>query len=147
MAYFTYDTSVIIARRPIDLRPKPGGLVLSSVVLMELTASAIDDSRRKMYEHLFHEHQQNKSLLVPNDNDWFFASKVLFWLARRRRKVQGGSLRRLQPGMAQRMAFDALLAASARSRQVAVVTENWNDFKAIQRFCNVKLIKASDFFG
>jgi predicted nucleic acid-binding protein len=147
MPYFTYDTSVIIARRSIVLRPTPGGLVLSSVVLMELTASAIDDSQRKVYEFLFREHQQNKSLLVPNDNDWFFASKVLFWLARRRRKVQGGSLRRLQPGMAQRMAFDALLAASARSRQVAVVTENWNDFKAIQRFCNVKLIKASDFFG
>lgn len=146
MAYFTYDTSVIIARRSIVLRPTPGGLVLSSVVLMELTASAIDDSQRKVYEFLFREHQQNKSLLVPNDNDWFFASKVLFWLARRRRKVQGGNLRRLQPGMAQRMAFDALLAASARSRQVAVVTENWNDFKAIQRFCNVKLIKGSDFF-
>jgi predicted nucleic acid-binding protein len=95
---------------------------------------------------LFREHQQNKSLLVPNDNDWFFASKVLFWLARRRQNVQGGSLRRLQPGMAQRMAFDALLAASARSRQIAVVTENWNDFKAIQRFCKVQLIKGSDFF-
>jgi predicted nucleic acid-binding protein len=146
MAYFTYDTSVIIARRSIDLRPTSGGLVLSSVVLMELTASAIDDSQRKVYEFLFREHQQNDSLIIPNDNDWLFASKVLFWLARRRRKVQGGSLRRLQPGMAQRMAFDALLAASARSRQVAVVTENWNDFKAIQRFCNVKLIKASDFF-
>ena len=146
MAYFTYDTSVIIARKPLDLRAKPSGLVLSSVVLLELTASAIDDSQRKVYEHLFREHQQNKSLLVPNDNDWFFASKVLFWLTRRRRRVLGGRLRRLQPGTAQRMAFDALLAASARSRQVAVVTENWNDFKAIQRFCNVKLIKSSDFF-
>jgi predicted nucleic acid-binding protein len=146
MAYFTYDTSVIIARRSLDLRAKPGGLLLSSVVLLELTASAIDDSQRKVYEHLFREHQQNNSLLVPNDNDWFFASKVLFWLTRRRRGVQGGSLRRLQPGMAQRMAFDALLAASARSRKVVVVTENWNDFKAIQRFCKVHLIKGSDFF-
>lgn len=146
MAYFTYDTSVIIARRSLDLRPKPGGLFLSSVVLLELTASAIDDSRRKMYEFLFRQHEQNDSLIVPNDNDWFFASKVLFWLAQRRRRVQRGSLRRLQPGMAQRMAFDALLAASARSREVAVVTENWNDFKAIQRYCDVKLIKGSDFF-
>jgi len=146
MAYFTYDTSVIIARRPIDLRPRRGGLVLSSVVLMELTASAVDDSQRKNYEFLFREHEQNDSLIVPNDNDWFFASKILFWLARRRRKVQGGRLYRLQPGMAQRMAFDALLAASARSRQVAVITDNWNDFRAIQCFCNVKLIKGSDFF-
>jgi len=69
MAYFTYDTSVIIARRPIDLRPRRGGLVLSSVVLMELTASAVDDSQRKNYEFLFREHEQNDSLIVPNDND------------------------------------------------------------------------------
>jgi len=44
------------------------------------------------------------------------------------------------------MALDALLAASARRWKAAVITENWNDFKAIQHFCNVKLVKASDFF-
>ena len=44
------------------------------------------------------------------------------------------------------MALDALLAASARRRQATVVTENWKDFKSIQRFCNVKVSKAGDFF-
>lgn len=147
MAYFTYDTSVIIARRRIDLRAKPSDFLLSSVVLMELTASATDDSQRKLYEYLFRKHQQHHSLLVPSDDDWFLASKVLFWLARRRRRVQGGRLRRLDRGIAQRMAFDALLAVSARRWRAAVVTENWDDFKAIQHFCDVKLIKASDFFN
>ena len=146
MAYFTYDTSAIIARRSIDLRAEQSWFLLSSIVLLELTVGAVDDSQRKAYEHLFREHQQNNSLLVPTNEDWFFASRILFWLTRRRRRVQGGRLRPLDPGMAQRMAFDALLAVSARIRRATIVTENWNDFKAIQHFCNVKLIKASDFF-
>jgi len=146
MAYFTYDTSAIIARRSIDLRTDQSWLLLSSIVLLELTASAVDDSQRKAFEQLFREHQQNNSLLVQTDGDWLFASRILFWLSRRRRRVQGGRLRPLAPGMAQRMAFDALLAVTARARQAAIVTENWDDFKAIQYFCNVRLIKASDFF-
>jgi hypothetical protein len=44
------------------------------------------------------------------------------------------------------MALDALLAASARRWEAAVVTDNWDHFKAIQYFCDFKLIKASDFF-
>ena len=146
MAYFTYDTSAIIARRSIDLRTDQSWLLLSSIVLLELTASAVDDSQCKAFEQLFGEHQQNNSLLVPTDEDWLFASRILFWLTRRRRRVQGGRLSPLNPGMAQRMALHALLAVSARIRRATIVTENWKDFKAIQHFCNVMLIKASDFF-
>ena len=28
----------------------------------------------------------------------------------------------------------------------AIGTDNWDDFKAIQRYCHLKLIKGSDFF-
>jgi hypothetical protein len=45
MPYFTYDTSVMVSRQLIDLR-KTNGLLMSSVVLLELTASAKDGSRR-----------------------------------------------------------------------------------------------------
>ena len=45
------------------------------------------------------------------------------------------------------MALDVLIAVSARRWKAAVVTENWLDFKAIQRYCNVTIIKASTFFG
>jgi hypothetical protein len=45
------------------------------------------------------------------------------------------------------MAMNALLATSAKRREATIVTENWDDFKAIQHFCDVKLIKASDFFN
>jgi predicted nucleic acid-binding protein len=52
----------------------------------------------------------------------------------------------MKPGGTQRMALDALLAAAARRWKVTVVTENWDDFKAIQRYCNVKIVKGSEFF-
>ena len=146
MAYFTYDTSLIISKKHIDLRSRTKDFLLSSIVLLELTASAKDDSERKFYEGVFRDCDQDNALIVPNDADWLFASKILFWLTRRRRRVDGGKLRQLDPGMSQRMALDALLAASARRRKAAVVTEDWAHFKAIQYFCGVKLIKASDFF-
>jgi predicted nucleic acid-binding protein len=146
MPYFTYDTSVMISRPLFELRLRTKGLVLSSVVLLEMMASATDDSRRKVYEGLFQDYGQDESLIVPNEADWLLASKILYWLSRRRRRIDGGRLRQLAPGMSQRMALDALIAVSARRWEAAVVTENWEHFKAIQYFCGVKLIKASDFF-
>jgi len=146
MPYFTYDTSVVIGRRPLVFPGKSSYFRPSAVVIMELMLSAKDDTERRVYERVYRDCQHDESLIVPNDADWLLASKILFWLTRRRRRVEGGRLRRLDPGMSQRMAMDALLATSARRRQAAIVTENWNDFKAIQHFCNVKLIKASDFF-
>src|SRR5215213_291122 len=145
MSYFTYDTAVIIARRPVDLH-KTKGLLLSSVVLLELMASAPDDSLRKVYEGLCLNYERDNTLIVPSGADWLLAGKILYWLTHRRRRVDGGRLHQLAPGMSQRMALDALIATSAWRRKAAVVTENWDHFKAIQYFCGVKLIKASDFF-
>ena len=146
MPYFTYDTSVVIARRSLEFPGKSSNFRLSAVVIMELTASAKDDALRRVYERVFRDSEHDKSLIVPNNADWLLASKVLFWLTQRRRRVEGGRLRPLDPGMSQRLALDTLLAASAMRWKAAVITENWDHFKAIQRFCNVKLIKGSDFF-
>ncbi len=145
MPYFTYDTSVIISRRLVDL-PQPTNFLVSAVVLMELAASATDASQRKVYEQLFQNYREDNSLIVPNEDDWLLASKVLYWLSQGRRRSGGGRLRRLDKGVSQRMALDALLAASARRCKAVVVTENWKDFKSIQRFCNVKIVKAAEFF-
>lgn len=146
MPYFTYDTSVIISRRLVALPEPRGNFRLSSIVLMELTASATDDWQRKIYEEVFRGYQKKEALIVPNEDDWLLASKVLYWLTQSRRRSGGGRVPRLDRGASQRMALDALLAASARRWKVGVVTENWKDFKSIQRFCNVKIFKAADFF-
>ena len=146
MPYFTYDTSVLISRRALELLGKSNWLLMSAVVLLELEASASDNTERKVYELWYQQYLEDGSLIVPNDADWLLAGRILFWLTQRRRRLEGGRLRRLPAGASQRMAMDVLLATSARRREAAIVTYNWHDFKAIQRFCNVKIIKAPDFF-
>ena len=146
MSYFTYDTSVIISRKVTDLPGLPGSFLMSAVVLMELTASAKDDSQRKVYERLFRNYQQDNSLIVPDENDWLLASRILFWLTQGRRRTTQGKLKRLPAGMAQRMALDVLIAVSSRRWRATVVTDNYDDFKTIQRYCKTKIAKASDFF-
>ena len=143
MPYYTFDTSVIISRKLTDI---PDNFLLSVVVLSELMASAKDESERKRYEALARDYRRDNSLIVPSFNDWLLASKVLYWLSQERRRRSGGKSPRLRPGITQRMALDALIATSARRWSATVITDNWDDFKAIQRYCKINLIKAADFF-
>lgn len=147
MSPFTYDTSVIISRKPQLLPVKFGNFLWSAVVLLELMASARDESQRKVYEQLFRKYDQNECLMVPHPDDWLLAGKVLYLLSNDRRRSDGGKLKRLQPGVAQRMALDVLIAVSARRWKATVVTENWQDFKAIQRYCKTKCVRASEFLA
>ncbi len=146
MPYFTYDTSVCVSRKLTDLQEMPGSFLMSAVVLMELTAGARDESRRKFYEGISRRYQKTDLLIVPNDEDWLLTSKILFLLTNHRRRSEQGKLRRLPPGASQRLALDVLIAVSARRCRAQVVTENWADFKAIQRYCNTTIIKAAQFF-
>jgi len=146
MPYFTYDTSVFISRKLTDFRIMPRGFLLSAIVLMELTAAAKDNSLRKFYEGMFWQYKKKELLIVPSADDWLLASKILFLLTHARRRSQKGKLRALPPGASQRLALDVLIAVSARRWKAQVVTENWSDFKAIQRYCNTTIIKATNFF-
>jgi predicted nucleic acid-binding protein len=146
MPFFTYDTSVIISRRPTLLPDKASNFLWSAVVLMELTASAKDDSQRKVYQQLFRQYSQDNSLMVPNEDDWLLASKVLYLLSQDRKRRHRGKLKRLHPGASQRMALDVLIAVSARRWRATVVTENWDDFKAIERYSRTRIVRASAFF-
>ena len=147
MAYFTYDTSVIISRKLTGLLDMPSSFLMSAIVLTELSASARDDSARKVYETLFHAYQKELRLIVPNTEDWLLASKILFLLTSKRRRLEHGALKRLPRGASQNITLDVLIAVSARRMKASIVTDNWADFKAIQRYCNAKIIKASSFFG
>lgn len=121
MAYFVCDTSTYISRKLSDL---PDNFLFSSVVLMELMAGAADESQRKVYEQVHREYARDNSLIVPDEDDWLRASKVLYQLAHARRRSSKGKAPRLQPGASQRMALDVLIAVSARSYDATVVTEN-----------------------
>lgn len=147
MAYFTYDTSVIVSRKLSDLKEMPRNFRLSAIALLELIASADDASDRKAYEQLFRQYQKDNLLIVPNEDDWLLASKILYLLTHERKRSQRGKLKRLPPGASQRLALDVLIAVSARRWKAQVVTENWADFKVIQRYCNATIVKASNFFS
>jgi len=146
MPYFTYDTSVIIAIKLSDFHKMPQRFLMSAVVLMELIGGAKDPAERKIHERMFLQYQKNKLLIVPTDDDWLIAAKILFLLAHARKHSKKGKLQRLAPGVSRRMALDVLIAVSARRWKAQVVTENWTDFKAIQRYCNTTIIKAANFF-
>jgi predicted nucleic acid-binding protein len=143
MAYLVCDTSTYISRKLSDL---PDNFLFSSIVLTELMAGAVDETQRKVYERVHRAYAKDNSLIVPDEDDWLTASKVLFSLSQVRRRRAGGRAPRQKPGAAQRMAFDVLVAVSARRWNATVITENWDDFKAIQRYSKFKLVKGSDFF-
>ena len=147
MAYFTYDTSVCISRKITDFDEMPDNFRMSAVVLMELITGAHDESRRKFYEKVFWRYQKSELLIVPDVSDWLVAAKILFLLTHARKRAQKGKLQKLPPGASQRLALDVLIAVSARRWKAQVVTENWNDFKAIQRYCNATIVKAAQFFS
>jgi len=125
----------------------PGSFLLSAIVLTELSAGAADRTERKVYENLFHAYRKERRLIVPTVGDWLLTSKVLFLLTNQRRHLHLGKLKRLPPGASQRLALDVLIAVSARRWKAQVVTENWADFKAIQRYCNTTIIRAAQFFN
>jgi len=146
MPYFTYDTSVIISRKIAALHEMPKNFRMSAIVLMELTASAKDESRRKSYEWAFRQFQENNLLIVPSAEDWLLAAKIIFLLTEGRRREGGGKLKRLPPGASQRLALDVLIAVSARRWKAQVVTENWADFKSHPALLQHTNRQATQFF-
>ena len=60
MRTYTFDTSVIIAHR---VRELPKNLVLSAVVIAELTAGTADESTRKVYEAMRLEFHNGNALI------------------------------------------------------------------------------------
>ncbi len=144
MIRITFDTSVIIAYK---VTGAPKNFVLSAPVISELISGASDNSERKGYEATRRDHEKNGTLIVPTTEDWLRASRILFWLSQKRKKQSGGQTPPSKPGASQRMILDALIAVSARREEVIVVTNDWDDYKAIQYYCKVKLKRGSDYFG
>jgi len=110
MPIHSFDTSVVIAYR---VRELPARFLLSAVVLAELTAAAPDDSTRKDYAAMRRRYGKLGALVVPTDDDWLTASRILFWLSRGRKKRAGANRPKLIPGASQRAFFDDLIAVRA----------------------------------
>lgn len=143
-APITFDSSIIIAYK---VKSVPERYLWSAVVLAELSASANDDSVRKAHEATRHAYEQKGKLIVPTTEDWLLASRILFWLTRGRKQRAGGKAPPQKAGASQRMMLDALIAVSTRRVGATLVTNDYDDFKAIQHYCPVKLRRGSDYFA
>ncbi len=99
-------------------------LWLSSVVLEELYAGAIDRDRH-VVERLERDFDRAKRILVPNLGDWTQAGKVLARLATKYHHEQIGQ---------GRLTNDSLIAMSAARLGVTVITANERDFRRLAEF-------------
>lgn len=144
MPKVTYDSNIFIKYKPAHL---PAGFYLSVVVLQELLAGAKDSGEIKELEAAYRNYKKANRLLVPDIEDWWQVGLVLNALQRGRKSKKSGLILRITIEEKYRITNDVLIARTARRAGVAVVTDNVKDFERIKNFCNVRLIKGTDFFG
>ena len=120
---------------------------MSAVVLQELVAGAENRSAIKELERLKHEYQKANKLLVPDEEDWWYAGLCLNSLQRGRRSKKTGKIPKISAAERSRIINDVLIARTAKRAGVTVVTDNVNDFEKIRNFCDVKVISGSEYFG
>lgn len=119
------DTAIYIenfrsGRFTFRLLQSPFIVRCSSVVLHELLRGARTATERKFVFELSRQCQ----VLTPTEQQWLKAAEILHRL-RRREHYEAAKVREL--------AFDVLIALSARSIGASVITTNHADFQAIQR--------------
>ena len=77
MAKVTYDANIFINHKP---QPLPAGFYMCVVVLQELVAGAGDSSAVKALERSRHEFRKANRLLVPIEEDWWYAGLAINFL-------------------------------------------------------------------
>ena len=143
MPIVTYDTNVFISRNPAYF---PAGFVMSAVVMQELAAGAVDSSEMKQLNAARRAYEKEGRLLVPTGEDWWQAGKVLNALLRALKSKRGGLTPKLPDREKHRIVSDVLVAVTARRAGALVVTDNLKDFEKIKHYCDVKVMKATQFF-
>lgn len=126
------DTAVYIenfrsGRFTFRLLQSPFVIRCSSVVLHELLRGAGSPTERKFVLEL----SRRCQVVTPTEQQWLKAAEILNRL-RRREHYEAAKLRDL--------AFDVLIALSARSIGASVITTNHTDFRAIQRELSFHLL-------
>jgi predicted nucleic acid-binding protein len=125
------DTSVLVddlraGRHRQRIENLSGLLRNSAVVLAELWRGATTNTEREFLRAL----GKNHPILTPTEGNWLESGQIL---AKTRGELGYGSdkLRDLH--------FDVLIALTARSHGVRLITSNRSDFEAIHRHCKFQL--------
>lgn len=145
MAGITFDSSVFISYRR-DTSNVPPGFRMSVVVLQELIAGAQDKSEIQTLVRAYKLFEKEERLLVPDAEDWIITGKVINALQNTRRSRKTGAAPVMPVLERVRIINDVLIARTSKRAGVAIVTANVRDFEKIKQYCNVRLIKASEFF-
>ena len=143
MAKITYDANIFIRYKEQSF---PRDFYMSAVVLQELVAGANDASTIKDFERSRHKYRKSDRLLVPTEEDWWYAGLALNSLQRGRRSKKTGRIPKISVAERYRIINDVLIARTAKRAGVTVVTDNVNDFHKIRNFCDVKVISGSKYF-
>ena len=143
MKTVTFDADVIIK---YSFKRLPARYLLTSVVVQELIAGAVDDSQAKEIAALARQLDKVNRLLIPTREDWIEAGKILNNLLRGARSKNRGKTPKRPPEEKQRLFKDVLIARCAKRAGATLVTDNVKDFKKIARYCEVKVKTGEEFF-
>src|SRR5205085_1429501 len=99
--------SVWISRKPDRM---PVSLLMSAVVVQEMTAGATDRANLKKWETAWRVFEKEGKLLAPTGEDWYLAGKILNSLLRGLKSQSKGLTPKLHPDDKQRIIRDVLIA-------------------------------------
>ena len=103
---------------------------LSSVVIEELYAGALDNSSIRLLDRLYDTFESLGRIIVPKASDWQRAGKVISKM---------GQKYGFEDIYLSRLTNDVLIALSARLIGAFVVTQNEKDYLRIKEFVDFKL--------
>jgi len=142
----TFDANIFISRK-VQLDKLPGGFYLSAVVLQELVTGAADEAAIKRLDVMRTVFEKQNRVLVPLLEDWWQVGRILNSLQRGRRSPVTGNIPKISVDERLRITNDVLLARTARSEGVIIVTDNTGDFEKIRPLCAAKTVSGEDYFG
>ncbi len=118
------DTSLLLARQA-SVKGKLLPVYLSSVVLSELFAGAVDPRAKKLLLKVENDFQAIGRIIAPNKNDWSLSGQTLLKI---------GQKHGFEKIKLSRMTNDCLIAISARRFGLTVATTNVRNFEVISEF-------------
>lgn len=118
----------------------------SSVVLYELTATAVSADDLDIFGNWRKFHDKNGTLITPDKTDWWETAKLI----RRLRFDDKSASHGLTPKIrhAQQLQNDALIARTPTLAKCYVVTKDVDDFQKFMPFMpNLEVVSDIEFFG
>ena len=119
-------------------------MYLSTVVLYELIAANIDDSKLDLYLSWKKTYGDSKLLLTPTVVDWIECSKLIRNMVRGSKSKSQGFVQKIIS--AQQQQNDALIARSAVTHNCFVVTNNRKDFERFVPYMKGLVVVPADRF-